>query len=591
VASSINMPVYSDALVVLGTAGVIVPLVKRWGLNPVLGYLAAGALLGPLGLGRFIDDAPFLYWLTVVDAKNVSGIADLGVVFLLFIVGLELSFDRLMAMRRLVFGLGAIQIVVSALLIGLAAWFVGQGAPVAIVLGTSLALSSTAIVLEVLSAQGRLGAGAGRASFAVLLCQDLAVVPILMFVSILGANAQASILTTIVRALGEALLAVAAITLLGRLILRPLFRRVASAQSTELFIAAILFVIVGAGVAAAAAGMSMALGAFIAGLLLAETEYRKAVEATVEPFKGLLLGLFFFTVGMGLDARALAEHPLALIGAALALIVVKAAVVVVAARAFRLSWAAALETGLLLGPGGEFAFVAIGLATELGVVNAKAATFTLAVTSLTMACIPLLALLAARLRPRIERRGDLAAELAAQPAPASRHAIVIGYGRVGRMVCKMLEAHETAYTASDHDPAVVTQERRAGREVFYGDATKPDFLRACGIMEAAGVVITIQTRSITSEIVAHARALRPDIVIVARARDAEHAQQLYAIGVNDAVPETIEASLQLSEAALVGLGVPTGLVIASIHEERDRIRRELQAACRAAAGPTSDVRA
>ncbi|MCC0003125.1 MAG: cation:proton antiporter, partial [Methylobacteriaceae bacterium] len=336
-AASINIPVYSDALVVLGTAGVIVPLVKRWGLNPVLGYLGAGALLGPLGLGTFIKDAPLLYWFTIVDAKNVSGIADLGVVFLLFLIGLELSFDRLLAMRRLVFGLGGLQIVVSALLIGGVAVAAGQRPPVAIVLGASLALSSTAIVLEVLSAQGRLGTASGRASFAILLCQDLAVIPILMFVSILGANAQASILGTVVRALTEAAFAIALIAIVGRLILRPLFRLVASAQSTELFIAALLFVIVGTGVIAASAGMSMALGAFIAGLLLAETEYRKAVEATIEPFKGLLLGLFFFTVGMSLDVRALAHYPVELIASAIALMAAKAAIVIAAARIFKLS--------------------------------------------------------------------------------------------------------------------------------------------------------------------------------------------------------------------------------------------------------------
>ena len=292
--ASINIPVYSDALVVLGTAGIIVPLAKRWGLNPVLGYFAAGALLGPLGLGTFVGEMPLLYWFTVVDAKNVSGIADLGVVFLLFLIGLELSYDRLMAMRRLVFGLGGLQIVLSTLLIASVAVWSGERAPAAIIIGACLALSSTAIVLEVLSGEGRLKTTAGRASFAVLLAQDLAVIPILMFISILGADSEASVAANIARALFEAAFAVTLIVMVGRLFLRPLFRLVANARSTELFIAALLFVIVSTGFVAAVAGMSMALGAFLAGLLLAETEYRKAIEATIEPFKGLLLGLFFF---------------------------------------------------------------------------------------------------------------------------------------------------------------------------------------------------------------------------------------------------------------------------------------------------------
>ena len=321
--ASINIPVYSDALVVLGTAGIIVPLGKRLGLNPVLGYLGAGALLGPLGLGSFVEALPALYWFTVVDIRNVAGIADLGVVFLLFLIGLELSYDRLMAMRRLVFGLGGLQIAVSgAAIAGVAAW-AGQSGAAAIVIGACLALSSTAIVLEILSAEGRLNTVTGRASFAVLLAQDLAVVPILMFISIAGKEGGTSVPLTVARALLEAALAVSLIVVVGRLFLRPLFRLVASVRSSELFIAAILFVIVATGVAAAMAGLSMAFGAFVAGLLLSETEYRKAIEATVEPFKGLLLGLFFFTVGMGIDPRELARDPGLLVAGALGLIAFK----------------------------------------------------------------------------------------------------------------------------------------------------------------------------------------------------------------------------------------------------------------------------
>lgn len=581
-ADSINIPIYSDALVVLGTAGIVVPLVHRWGVSPVLGYLGAGALLGPLGLGSFIGAVPLLYWFTVGDAKNVSGIADLGVVFLLFLVGLELPYERLMAMRRLVFGLGGLQVLLSTIVLAVVIWGLGQTAPVALMLGSCLALSSTAIVLEVLSAQGRVSTSAGRASLSVLLAQDLAVIPVLMFVSILGADKGGSVLETVGLALMNAAAAIAFIVLFGRALLRPLFRLVARTNSSELFIAAILFVVVATGVIAAAAKLSMALGAFVAGLLLAETEYRKAIETTIEPFKGLLLGVFFFTVGMSIDVRVLALQPLALLGCVVGLIGMKALLVVGLARWFKLPVPAAIETGLLLGPGGEFAFVGIGLAATLAVVTPPVASFTLAVTSLTMALIPVLSLVANKITARLKVPKKIDPALAIAPLTQSKHAIVIGHGRVGKVVCALLLEHGVAYTAAADDALSVSEDREQGHDVYYGDATNPAFLKACGLMEASGVIVTIRAQAAIDAIVREVRLARPDILIVVRARDADHARHLYAIGVSDAVPETIEASLQLSEAALVGLGVPTGPVIASIHEKRDAFRQLLQAAAKEA---------
>jgi CPA2 family monovalent cation:H+ antiporter-2 len=591
VAAPFNIPVYSDALVVLGTAGVVVPLVQRLGVSPVLAYLGAGALLGPLGLGSFIAQVPLLYWVTVVDAKNVAGIADLGVVFLLFLIGLELSVERLMAMRRLVLGLGGMQVATTTAVLAGGLWLAGLTAPVALLVGGCLALSSTAIVLEVLSRQGRLTTGTGRASFAVLLAQDLAVIPLLMYVSILGAKGGSSVLATIAVALLQAMVAMGAIVIVGRTLLRPLFRLVGSTRSSELFIAASLFVIVSTGMIAALAGLSMALGAFVAGLLLAGTEYRKAVEATIEPFKGLLLGIFFFTVGMTIDARELAREPLLILGCAVGLIVVKAAILIALGRWLRLSWPAAVETGLLLGPGGEFAFVAIGLAASLTILDQRVASVVLAVTSLTMASTPLLALLGRRLAPLLEAPREIDPALSVMPAPQRQHAIVVGYGRVGKVVTDLLAEHGVAYTATDHDATTVTVERRRGTEVYFGDATNAGFLRACGVMQASGVIVTIHDQRAIDEIVTVVRGLRPDVMIVSRARDAEHARHLYEIGVTDAVPETIEASLQLSEAALVGLGVPTGTVIAAIHKHRDAVRHDLQAAARRVAATGAAPRA
>ncbi len=581
-ASEVNIYAYSDALVVLGTAAVVVPLVRRWGLSPVLGYLGAGAILGPIGLGTFIPEVPALFWLTVTDAKNVAAIAELGIVFLLFLIGLELSYSRLMTMRRLVFGLGMAQVLASTVLIAGLARLAGLGPAAAIVVGAALALSSTAIVIEILSSQGRLRTSAGRAVFSVLLVQDLAVVPILLLVSILGGDGQQSLMASLGIALTQTGIALAGIVIFGRLLLRPLFRLVALAQSTELFVAAILFVIVGTGVAAAMAGLSMALGAFVAGLMLSDTEYKKAIEGIVEPFKGLLLGIFFFTVGMNIDLREVARQPMLLFGAALTLMALKTLVMIALGRLFRLAIPVSVEAGLLLGPGGEFAFVAIGAAVAAKIVPADVASFLLAVTSLTMILIPLMGLLARRFDGWAAQRKAPDPETEAKPAGKTGHVIVVGYGRVGQVVCAMLTRHSIPFIATDHDAAGVSRERKAGVEVYFGDAANPAFLHACGLREASAVIITIHTQSAIDAVVEQVRATRPDVTIVARARDATHARHLYTIGVTDAVPETIEASLQLSEAALVDIGVPMGLVIASIHEKRDEFRHALQAAAHAA---------
>jgi monovalent cation:H+ antiporter-2, CPA2 family len=591
--SSINVHVYSDALVLLGTAGVVIPLVRRFGLNPVLGYLGAGAILGPLGLGSFIDSVPLLYWFTVVDSKNVSGIANLGVVFLLFLIGMELSYDRLKAMHRLIFGLGSLQIVLSTLVIGIVAASAGSKAPVALILGACLALSSTAIVIEILSRQKRLNTNAGRASFAVLLAQDLAVAPLLLFISIFGAGDSGSVIASLALALTNAAIALGVIVVIGRVVMRPLFRLVASVGMSDLFVATTLFVIVATGVAAAVAGFSMALGAFVAGLLLAETEFRKAIETAIDPFRGLLLGLFFFTVGMNIDFRQIARDPFWLLAGAAGLIAVKSAILMFLARMFRLSWPASIEVGLLLGPGGEFAFVGIGLATTFGLIDATVTSFTVALTSLTMMLTPALSHIARRLAPIVREDKLLDPELAVAPTGVSGHAIVVGHGRVGQVVCTMLDRHQFKYLAVDNDAAAVPEQRRQGRAVFYGDATNPEFLKACGLMEAAAVIVTINEPEGIDEIVAQVRAVRKDLLVVSRARDADHARHLYRIGVTDAVPETIEASLLLSEAALIGLGVAMGHVVASIHEKREEFRQELQqAAGSAASAPvrTTDTR-
>jgi len=587
-AEGTDFTIYREAMILLATAAVLVPIGQRFKLSPILGFLIAGAVLGPHGLGALTDYVPALRWITVSEDKGLGAIAELGVVFLLFIIGLELSFTRLLTMRRLVFGLGTMQVAISAVIIGLIAALLGAGAGAAMIIGFSLALSSTAVVVEVLSRRHRFNTGTGRMSFAILLLQDLAVVPLLFLVTILGPERDGSLIGGLLQAFAQAVLVIGVIALVGSTLLRPLFRLVASADSTELFVAAALFVAVGSGLVTAAAGLSMALGAFVAGLLLAETEYHRAIEATIEPFKGLLLGVFFFSVGMSLDMATLAAHPVAIIAGIVGLIVIKSGVLIGLLRLFRVPWPATIETSLLLGPGGEFAFIVVSLAIAKSIVEAEMGAIVLAITSFSMALVPAVDYLGRRLAGKITAKQEPNPVLAVVPPPEKVDAIVIGCGRVGTLVSEMLTRHGVKHVIVEKDPAAVSRCRDEGLPVYFGDATNALFLKRCGIEQAKGVVITINKPKTVGEIVDAVRQLRSDIIVVARARDAEHARQLYKQKVSDAVPETIEASLQLSEATLVGLGVPTGPVIASIHEKRDEFREQLQGA---AGRPTRGLRA
>lgn len=566
---------YKDTLLFLGTAGVVVPIVHRFRISPVIGFLAAGAILGPYGLGRFTGLYAPLDWITLDKSESMEGLAEFGVVFLMFVVGLELSLSRLLTMRRLVFGLGLGQVAVSALVIGGVALGFNFTPAAALILGTSLALSSTAIVVEILAGQKRLTTATGRATFAVLIAQDLAVVPILFIVEAMGASGD-SLVAGLLGALAKGVIAVAAITVAGRLVLKPLFRIVAETDNVELFVATTLLVTIGTALTAAAAGLSMALGGFVAGLLLAETEYRRAIEATIEPFKGLLLGVFFFSVGVGFDTMTLVHAPVLIISMVIGLVAVKAAITAVLGRALKLSWPAAIKSGFLIGPGGEFAFIVIGLAVTGKVLSAEAAAPILAVVALSMAGVPLFDWLGRRLSARIEVIAPPdPATLVVPPSDDAARAIVVGFGRVGLLVSRMLERHKVPYIAVDRSAATVSLARQQNRPVYFGDCSNPVFLKTLGIEQATAFIITVDAPSMVDEIVEAVRSMRKDIVIVARARDSNHARHLYEIGVTDAVPETIEASLQLSEAALVGLGVPMGPVIASVHEQRDEIRQKL----------------
>jgi monovalent cation:H+ antiporter-2, CPA2 family len=578
-AAPVDIAQLKDALIVLGAAAVVVPVFHSLKLSPVLGYVLIGMVVGPFGLGAFAADMPWLGYLTIEDKDGIAWVAEFGVVLLLFMIGLELSLERLQLMRRLVFGLGAVQLVASALAIGIVAYAATGNAAVSTVIGFALAMSSTAIVTQILAERKQLTAPWGRASFAVLLFQDIAVVPILFTVSVLGRSAEGSLMS----ALGLALLKAAATVVLvivgGRIVLRPLFRRVAKTESPELFMAACLLVIIGTGLATALAGLSMALGALIAGLLLAETEYRRQIEVMIEPFKGLLVGVFLISVGMSVDLVRIAAEPLAVAAASTGLIAAKALIVALAAPLFGLTLAQGVRSGMVLGPGSEFSFVILALAGSVGLVSADTGSFILIVTALTMAAIPFLqtvgTVLEARLTPAAAPHP---ATLIPVPEETQPRVIIAGFGRVGRVIAALLKAHDVPFLAVDANATAVARARDEGHDVYYGDVKQIEFLRRCGIGTARALVLTMDAPKAASEVVGVARAERADLQIIVRARDADHAGELYRLGATDAVPETVESSLQLGEAVLVDVGVPMGLAIASIHEKRSEIRAEIQSA-------------
>jgi monovalent cation:proton antiporter-2 (CPA2) family protein len=546
-----------DVIVFLVAAGVVVPMAQRLRINPVLGFLIVGVIIGPFGLGRMVDALPWLNYAVITDLAGVRAFAELGVVFLLFMIGLELSVERLWAMRRLVFGLGGSQVIVTGVVISVIASFFDNTLPVAVVLGAGFALSSTAIVIQLLTENRRLGTATGRTSFAVLLFQDLAVLPILFLVAAFASRSGESAVLAFAWAMGQAMIAVAIILFFGRLVIRPLFRFIGSTASRELFLALVLLVIAGTALATEAAGLSMALGAFMAGLLMAETEYRHEIEVDIEPFKGLFLGLFFVSVGMSMDIAQIAAKPIWLIASVFGLFLIKVPITYGLARLFRQPRSVAFESAMLLGQGGEFAFLVVGMAAGLGLMPESTAQFMLIVTGLTMIATPFVAFGARKVAQAIEtldeRRAQSDPDL---PDDLTDYIVVVGYGRVGQMLGSILDDQGLPHVALDSDAGLVAGHRTKGAGIFYGDANRPEILRKFGIEQATALVITMDDADATERVVTTVRDSGYGLPIYARARDVDHAKSLIGKGANHVIPETIEVSLQLSEMVLMGAGIP-----------------------------------
>lgn len=535
----------NEVLVFLVAAVCIVPLFRWFKSSSVLGYLAAGVLVGPHALGL------------IKDPESVLRFAEFGVVFLLFTIGLELSIERLKLLRHYVFGLGAVQVLLTSVLIGGALYFMGQSVETALVIGSGLALSSTAFVIQMLVERGEMMTRFGRVSFSVLLFQDLAIVPLLALLPLLGAP-ESSLAGALGIAAVKAVAVVAAAVLIGRRVLRPLYRVIAAARLQELFVAVTLLVVLGAGWIMSQAGISMALGAFLAGLLLSETEYRHQVEADIRPFRGLLLGLFFMAVGMAIDLPLVAREWLLLLLVVVVLLLVKGVLITGLCLLFRLPADVALRVGPLLSQGGEFGFVLVGGGMLIGVVDRDLGQLILAIIALSMAATPAMDILGARLsRLAVPRRGSGMATLQDEAEGFTEHVIIAGFGRVGQTVARVLAACGVPYIALDLDHAWVTRGRADGLPLYFGDASRVDVLEAAGIERAKAAVITIDRAHEASRAVASLHHRMPGLPIFVRSHDMSHAQELERGGAAAVVPETVEASLQIGGILLSAVGVST----------------------------------
>ncbi|MFO1039245.1 MAG: monovalent cation:proton antiporter-2 (CPA2) family protein [Geminicoccaceae bacterium] len=569
-----GLAVIGQVVTFLAATSLLVPAFRRIGLSAVMAFLVVGVMIGPAGLGRFAEDAPWIASFTFQDLGPAQKLAELGVVFLLFVIGLEVSLDRLWAMRRLVFGFGTSQLVLTAVVITAIAYAFGNPFNVSAVTGLAFALSSTAIVLQLLRERRSIAGPVGRAAFSVLLWQDLAVVPILFLVG--GLSARASVdepadLTTVLWSLLAAVLAIAAIVVVGRYLLRPLFRWTASVDSREVFVATVLLVIIGAAVAAEAAGLSMALGAFLAGLLLAETEFRHEVETDVEPFKGLLLGLFFVVVGMQIDLALVLAEPFRLFIGIVGLFIVKGAILLPLAHWFGMPWPRAIELSLLLGQAGEFAFVVVAVATEGAIYSRATSGYMMFVIAASIFLTPLVARLGEEIAARFEKTGGDRPDGLNE---ASGHVIVAGYGRVGQLIGGILQDEEIPHAALDNDADLVVALRKKGWPVHFGNAVRKDVLAAMGTARAAAIVVTMNDPELVERVVMVARSSWPHVKVYARARDIAQSRRLRIAGAAFAGPETIEATLQLGEALLAGLGMPDEAVTRVIHQWREVERAE-----------------
>ena len=558
-----------DALVVLGAAGVIIPAFARFRISPVIGFILVGLLVGPSGLGSLTGDYPWLRHLTIGSAEEIALFAELGIILLLFSIGLELSFRRLWQLRKLVFGVGAAELALCGLILGTALLLVGNlSTAAAYGLGIALALSSTALVLPIAGTKSAVG----KSAFSMLLFEDLALVPIIFILAALSPAASGDSAELLLTTLWQGVVVVAGLAIGGWFLLPRIFAQAARAKDPELFLAASLLVVIVAALATAAVGLSPIVGALLAGLMIAETEYHNEVEAITAPFKGLALGVFLISVGMGLNLKTIAALWPQLIAAVIGVVLVKA---VVTAALLRFSGVArrgtAAEVGLLMSSPSETTLIVLATALQAQLISRTTAEFWQLVTAIGLTITPLLARIGHDMARRIEMRsGDAQTE----ETPEGR-TVIVGFGRVGHTIAELLRQHDRPYIAVDADIDTVAAARRDGFSVRFADVARPGSLDRLGIESANAIVLTMDDPVQQLRMTRQLKQKYPDLPVISRARDADHAAALYRAGANDAVPETLESSLQLAEAVLIDLGVAMGPVIASIHDVRAKMRHDI----------------
>ncbi len=541
------MSIVQDAVLFLGAAVIAVPVMKRLGFGALLGYLTAGVAIGPWLLGL------------VSDVDSILHFAEFGVVLLLFLIGLELHPSRLWALRRPIFGLGSSQVLASAAAIATVAWLFGQRVETAVVIGLVLALSSTAFALQTLAERKELRTQQGRAAFSILLFQDLAVIPLLAVLpwiataSIEKVAGSPAMTDTQWLAIGFSVVAVAVVVVGGRYVLRPFLKLVAAADVPELFTAAALLVVLGMALLMEEIGLSMALGAFLAGVLLADTQYRHQLEGDIEPFKGLLLGLFFIAVGMSMDLGLLMAAPVAVFGVAIALMAVKLAILLGLGLGTGMRWEAALALGAVLPQGGEFAFVLFGQATSVGAVDRQTADFLILAVALTMALTPLSVSLADRLRRAFAKADGPEAPLPEVDEHDPR-VVIAGFGRFGQIVGRLLNIRRIKFVALDSDNARIEVARRFGNLAYFGDANRLQVLEAAGTGKAEIFVLAVDDPERAVEIARMVRMHFPGIRLYAHATDRFHAYRLMEVGVDAVFREMFGSSIDMAKAVFVGLG-------------------------------------
>lgn len=565
-----------EALLFLALSGILVPLLQRMRINQTVGFLLVGILFGPHGMASWAPGVAVLAWCSFQDVEAIKVVAELGIVFLMFMIGLELSPGRLWSLRRDVFGSGLAQVTATACLIGLFAFAFGNTGPAAVAIGITLAMSSTAVVMDLMSRQHTLRTALGQKCFAILMLQDLAVVPALILVEGLGKESGQALWLTLFLAVLQSAATIGVLYYLGKRVTKPLFTSPAVQRQPEVFVALILLLALGIAALTAWSGMSLALGALLAGLLLADSEFQYEVEIIVEPFKGLLLGLFFMSVGMEIDLRVAAQYPFLLPASVLALLALKGAVVALLLR--RLGWRRAVHGGLLLGQGGEFAFIILAYAVSTQVLTQAGSQFLMLVVGLSMLLAPAAAAAGAALVRRAEEDEDGAPVLADDAVGRlNGHVIIGGYGRVGQLVADVLKKQDLSYVAIERDRHLVELARRERMDeyVYSGDASLPDMLQRLGSTRAACVVLTMDDPRAALHAVGALRRHDPELCLVARARDERHARALKAAGATEVVSEAVESGLQLACFALVAAGVPIGAADFHVDREREELRSKI----------------